>query len=91
MQSLRHAALRPAAIEPIPRFLAHRFPTVRMSTSEQILFLLQAEWLVNESLEECLLNTAWCVHRQTYRRASESPTVLAGPAAEVAEALQRFS
>lgn len=62
VQSLKHPCVRALALERLPAFLSHRYPAIRMNTSEQTLFLLQSETTSNESLEERLLGTAWCVY-----------------------------
>lgn len=86
VHALQYPPVRALAIEYLPAFLAHRYPAVRMNTSEQLLFVVQSGAELNESLEECLLNTAWCV-LQCLCRASDTPEDLTGPSAFVAEAL----
>ncbi|PKI84620.1 hypothetical protein MVES1_001867 [Malassezia vespertilionis] len=60
VQSLRISTLKESATQYIAAFLTHRYPTVRMQTSEQLLLLLQTDADVDEALEECLLSTQWC-------------------------------
>lgn len=89
VQALRTPHVRTRALSSLGAFLTHRYPAIRMNTSEQLLFLLQSESTSDEPLEERLLSTPWYVTKNS-RRASDDSDHLAEASAAVVKALTKM-